>query len=80
MYEPNLSTIRMIEKAIRDRNGELTRTELWKSLPKKTKYQTFKQALDYLIESVKVILKDNKLIWIFDPEMVELLMKRSVPV
>ena len=80
MYEPILSTLKMIEKAIRDRNGELTRTQLWKSLPKKTKYQTFKNGIDYLMESAKVIEKDSKLIWIFDPEMVKTLMKRSVPV
>jgi hypothetical protein len=80
MYEPNLSTLKMIEKAISDRNGELTKTALWKILPRKTKYQTFKQAVDYLIESMKVIIKDGKLIWIFDPELCKILIKRSVPV
>lgn len=79
-HQPRLDTIRMIEDFIREHNGEYTRTELWKKLPKKTMYQTYKVAIDYLMESKKITLNGRKVIWIFEPDLLEHVLKRSVKV
>jgi len=55
----------MVEKAIQDSEDYPTRMQLWKSLPKKMQYQTFKLILDYLEKSNKIMFEDNKIIWIF---------------
>ena len=68
--QPNLSTIIMIEKEIRAHSGELSLTELWRSLPKSCMYQTYKKTIDYLIDSCKIVIdRDGKAEWIFDPEI-----------
>lgn len=78
---PNLATVQMVEEFIQKHNGEYNRTQLWKKLPKKMMYQTYKKVINYLVESKKIILdRDGKLIWIFDPELFNHLMKRSVKV
>lgn len=55
----------MVEKAIQDSEDYPTRMQLWKSLPKKMQYQTFKLILDYLEKSNKIMFEGNKIIWIF---------------
>ena len=66
VYQPKLDTIRMIEDFIKENNGEYSRTEIWKKLPKKMMYQTYKVAMDYLFESKKIVLKNKRVIWIFN--------------
>jgi len=39
--------------------------ELWKALPRKMQYQTFKLILDYLETSNKIMFDKRKIIWIF---------------
>ena len=70
----------MIEEAIKKAKDYPARTELWKKLPKKIMYQTFKVAVGYLIDSNKVILtKDNKLVWVFaDSSKSKKLIRKSV--
>ena len=66
LHYPRLDTVLMVEDAIKNAPDYSTRTEIWKSLPKKVMYQTFKTVIGYLIDSRKVILtKDEKLMWIF---------------
>ncbi len=66
LHYPRLDTVLMVEDAIKNAPDYPTRTKLWKSLPRKVMYQTFKTVIDYLIASRKVILtKDDKLMWIF---------------
>jgi hypothetical protein len=48
LHEPQLNTVLMVEKAILDAEDYPTRTELWKNLPRKVQYQTFKRILEYL--------------------------------
>jgi len=55
----------MVEKAIQDSEDYPTKMQLWKSLPKKMQYQTFKLILNYLEKSNKIMFEDNKIIWIF---------------
>ena len=42
-----------------------TRMQLWRALPKKMQYQTFKLILNYLEKSNKIMFEENKIIWIF---------------
>jgi hypothetical protein len=63
LHEPTLSTLLMIEKAILDAKEHPTRTQLWKSLPKKMQYQTFKRALDYLEASGKIASNSDHIIY-----------------
>ncbi len=65
LHYPKLNSILMVEKAIQDSEDYPTRMQLWKSLPKKMQYQTFKLILDYLEKSNKIMFEDNKIIWIF---------------
>lgn len=66
---PRLDTVMMIETHIREHDGEFKRKELWESLPKKMMYQTFKIAMDYLIESNKISIDSiGKVGWIYYPK------------
>ncbi len=64
MHSPRLDTIAMVENTIK-KNRNLSKTELWKKLPKQMMYQTFSTAIDYLIELNKIKLNDKgKIEWI----------------
>jgi hypothetical protein len=77
MHSPKLATVLMVEKQLIELVGSKsyrTRTELWKSLPKGMEYQTFKQIMDYLEASNKIIYKDEKIVWVAadNPKLKEL--------
>lgn len=83
MHSPKLDTMLMVEKRIVDQLKKAeypTRTELWRSLPKGMEYQTFKQILDYLEASNKIMYdKDNRIIWVAaDNPKLKQLFERSV--
>lgn len=63
LHEPRLDTIMMVEKAILESEDYPTRTELWRSLPRKIQYQTFKRILDYLEASGKIAFTNKKIIY-----------------
>lgn len=63
LHEPQLDTILMVEKAILDAEDYPTRTELWKHLPRKVQYQTFKRILAYLEASGKITFNGRKIIY-----------------
>lgn len=63
LHEPQLDTILMVEKAILDAEDYPTRTELWKTLPRKVQYQTFKRILTYLEASGKITFSSKKIIY-----------------
>jgi len=67
---PTLETVLMIEKVIEKNSGEFNRTELWKNLPKKVMWQTFLVVLDYLEQNNKIVIKDEKIIWIWNPSLI----------
>ncbi|MBI4044826.1 MAG: hypothetical protein HY392_03900 [Candidatus Diapherotrites archaeon] len=81
LHYPRLDTVLMVEEAIKKAKDYPSRTQLWKKLPKKVMYQTYKTVIDYLINSRKVILtKDDKLVWIFaDSPKARNLIEKSVP-
>ena len=78
LHEPKLDTLLMVEKAIIDSEEYPTRTELWKSLPRKMQYQTYKRVLDYLEASGKIAFDKKKIIYtgVNNPKL-EALMKSS---
>ena len=63
LHEPQLNTILMVEKAILDADDYPTRMELWRNLPRKVQYQTFKRILDYLEASGKITFNGKKIIY-----------------
>lgn len=66
---PRLDSILMVEKAIEEFGGEKKKA-IWKKLPKKMMYQTFSVIVDYLLYSGKIgIDRENKLCWIYNPEL-----------
>ena len=64
---PRLDTVLMVEKALAQAGEYPTKTSLWKSLPKKTMYQTFCTILDYLEYSNKIALREGRIVWVWDP-------------
>ena len=75
---PRLDTILMIEKFIKENDGEFRKKQLWGALPKKMMYQTFSLALDYLIVSGKVSVdSEGKIGWIFYPQQAEKRLKEA---
>ena len=77
-HSPTLDTIRMIEEFVQEHSGEFRRRALWSSLPRKMMYQTFKTAIEYLIESNKIALDANgKVCWIFDPDLARYYLARE---
>ena len=65
LHYPQLDSILMVENIIQEMKKYPTRMELWKSLPRKMQYQTFKLILNYLERSNKIIFKEDKVVWIF---------------
>ena len=75
LHEPQLDTILMVEKAIKDAGSYPTKKELRENLPKKVQYQTFNRILQYLESSNKIIFNGRHIIWIFpdNPKLKKLL-------
>ncbi len=55
----------MVEDAIRKAKEYPSKMQLWKNLPKKMQYQTFRLILEYLQRTNQIILaSDKKVLWI----------------
>ena len=66
---PRLDTVLMVEKFIKENDGEFKKRALWENLPKKTMYQTFCVIIDYLLYSRKISIDaEGKIGWIYYPE------------
>ncbi len=65
LHYPQLDSILMVEKIIQKMRNYPTRMELWRALPRKMQYQTFKLILNYLEKSNKIMFNKGKIIWIF---------------
>ena len=63
LHEPRLDTILMVEKAIQDFETHPRRMELWRSLPRKVNYLTFKRILEYLEASGKIVFNSKEIIY-----------------
>jgi len=81
LHEPQLDTILMVEKAIREAQEYPSRMELWRSLPRKIQYQTFKRILEYLEASNKIVFKKGRIVWVAaDNPKLKRLLEESVKV
>jgi len=66
---PRLDTVLMVERFIKEYDGEYKKRKLWESLPKKTMYQTFMVIIDYLLYSKKISIDaEGKIGWIYYPD------------
>ena len=65
LHEPQLDTILMVEKAIREAGTYPTKKELLKCLPRQIQYQTFNRILEYLENSNKIAFDGRKIVWVF---------------
>lgn len=63
LHEPRLDTILMVEGAIIELKEDLTKTQLWKKLPKKMQYQTFKRVMNYLEASNKILYNKGIIVY-----------------
>jgi hypothetical protein len=60
----------MVEDFIKTHSGDYKKKALWQHLPKKMMYQTFCNAIDYLLESNKIAMDRKRyIIWIWNPEL-----------
>ena len=75
LHEPRLDTVLMVERTIKEAGEYPSRMMLWKNLPKRIQYQTFKRVLDYLEASNKIAFNGRRIIWIFadNPKLKKLL-------
>jgi hypothetical protein len=72
LHYPQLDTVLMVERYIKNHSGQYKKRALWEHLPRKMMYQTFCIVFDYLEESGK-IARDRKgtVCWIWNPELVQ---------
>ena len=72
LHYPQLDTILMVEKHLKEHSGEFKKKELWQSFPKKMMYQTYCVIYDYLLESGKIARdKEGHVCWIWNPALVK---------
>ena len=70
LHYPRLDTVIMVEDALKKTEEYPSKRQLWLSLDKKVMYQTFNLIISYLEDSGKIVQKDGKIIWIWNPELV----------
>ena len=76
LHSPNLDTVLMVERAVKESDEYPTKMQLWRSLPKKMQYQTFMVVLKYLEASSKIMFDGHgHIIWVAadNPKLRELL-------
>ncbi len=78
LHYPRLDTVLMVEKTIRELKEHPTKMLLWRSLPKRMMYQTLLLILSYLEESGKIVIKDKRIIWIYEPDLEKWLENREL--
>ncbi len=65
---PRLDTVLMVEKFIKEHSAEFKVYQLWKKLPKKMMYQTYKIILAYLLEVNRIAVdNEEKIVYIWSP-------------
>jgi hypothetical protein len=80
LHLPNMSTMLMVERTIKESDEPLKRMQLYKAIPKSMMYQTFERVLDYL-ENHNQIAYDNegRIVWVaVDNPKLKALLKSGV--
>ena len=74
---PTLQTVLMVERFIDENSGEFKKTELFRNLPRKVMWQTFRVIMEYL-ESIRKIVYDEEgfVVYIWNPEFAERMKSR----
>lgn len=67
IHYPNLKTMLMIEKILKNAQTIITREELKRRLPVKIMHQTLNLILDYLEEKGMIIDGHKGILWIYNP-------------
>ncbi len=80
LHYPRLDTVLMVEDAIKNAKEYPSKRQLWLSLPRKIMYQTLNVILNYLEESGKIVISRGKIIWIWDPKLVEKYIKSGLEI
>ena len=81
MHSPTLESVIMVEKTIQKHSQECGKYQLWKLLPKKMMYQTFQTILSYLMESGKIMIdKDGVIFWTYNPARIKELFAKGLVV
>ncbi len=69
---PNLQTVFMVEKFIKDNSMFYTRREIFNELPKRMLWGTFRIIMDYLEETLKIMTDEDGVVsYIWNPELLE---------
>ena len=70
---PNLQTVLMVDKFIKDNSMFYTKREIFNKLPKKMLWGTYKVIIDYLEEILKIMIeKDDGIVsYIWNPELLK---------
>ncbi len=69
LRSPRLDTVLMVERFIKEHDGDFKKKKTWEKLPKKMMYQTFCVIMDYLLYSHKISIDaEGKIGWIYYPE------------
>ncbi|MEK6875722.1 MAG: hypothetical protein AABX30_03490 [Nanoarchaeota archaeon] len=67
IHYPNLKTMLMIEKILRESNSMIDREELKRRMPVKIMHQTLNLILSYLEEKGMIIDSHKGILWIYNP-------------
>ncbi len=71
IHYPRLDTVIMVENKIKSEEEWESKRQLWLSLDKRIMYQTFNVIISYLQDSGKIVIKNGKIIWIWNPGLVK---------
>ncbi len=75
---PRLETVLMVEKFIKEHNGDYKKTELFQKLPKKMMWGTFNIILKYLYDNNKILMdKEGCIVYIWNPELAKRFINRK---
>jgi hypothetical protein len=78
LHYPRLDTVLMVEETIKKAKEYPSKRKLWLSLPRKVMYQTFNLILSYLEENGKIVIKNGRIIWIWNPKLVKKYLKHKI--
>jgi len=75
---PRLDTVLMVEEFIESHSGDYNQIDLFRNLPKKMMWRTFKIIIAYLQNLNKIIInKDGTITYIWNPKLVEKYLKNK---
>ncbi|MFH0831357.1 MAG: hypothetical protein V1886_00610 [archaeon] len=67
LHYPNLRTVLMVEKILKEAETTISRTELKERLPKGIMHQTLNLILDYLEKRGMIVDIHKGILWIYNP-------------